>query len=308
MRLTTSLFVLLSYAIGFPESVMGFAEVSRCLRYDDSRLSRAFDGFFHNASACLSIVHGPRVLPCATKHIPEDMTPFTLPLTDTIQAWEKYYDEDLDSAFQEHGNPALDGRSKINAWDVLIAYWQRKTELCFQYRDPESRDSLVPRNAGLLTLFHMNDDLARPILKMGMQWRYSDFTVCADDDSAGRNRQMRVVSEMMRRSITWRETRNGVELNDGYLHYLDLFSTDPFLQAVITGWQSSRLMSCPRGYDCISPPTLGMRHLPMDGDGFLMKVKAVLQTENKVCVVTKGSSSLAQDTYYILSPIQFQRR
>ncbi|RDA95612.1 hypothetical protein CP533_1099 [Ophiocordyceps camponoti-saundersi (nom. inval.)] len=303
MRLAACLLVSFVHGL-YASTTFTFEEVSRCFpTSDNSRLSRTIQNFFRDASSCVSRVRVIDVLPCAEAHIPDDLNPLMLPMTDTIRAWEEYYGQTVNSAFHENQNPS-GAHNRFNAWDELLSAWRKNEQLCYHYRHPRYMDHLIPQNAGLLNLFHINDDFQRPVLKSGTHWRFYGSSVCSSRNTLERARQESAVTQMVQRSIMWDKPRRGVELDRGYLHYLDHFSSDPFLQAVITSWQSLRLDGCPPGVQCEGNPEVGKRYLPLDGDDMLVKVKMTMKTRIQVCLMHEGAADTA-GAFLIVSPDKY---
>ncbi|RDA85079.1 hypothetical protein CP532_3114 [Ophiocordyceps camponoti-leonardi (nom. inval.)] len=302
MRLAACLLFLCARGL---QASSDFGEVSRCFDTGNKGLlSRTMQNFFRDASSCVSTVRSPDVLACAQKFIPDEILGFMLPMIDTIRAWEEYYGETINSAFLQNQNPS-GAAIRFNAWDELLNHWKKHPQICYHYRSPSYMDHLIPSSAGLLGLFFINDDFQRPVLKSGTHWRYYGSRVCSSNETMDRARQAGAVSQMVQRSIVWDKPRRGVELTRGYLHYLDLYSTDPFLQAVITNWQSVRLNSCPRGIRCDGNPVFGERYMPLDGDDYLVKVMMTLKTQKRVCLIHERAAD-DTETYMIVSPDRFK--
>ncbi|KAF4585509.1 hypothetical protein GQ602_004814 [Ophiocordyceps camponoti-floridani] len=306
MHLATGLllpFVFFSPALSDSE----FPNVSRCFDNGPFLFSTAFGDFLSNGSACTAMVPGREVLECAVETIPRQLRPLTSPLTDTIKAWEWHYNSDINTVYRgaDNDSPGEQGRDSDNVWEALLSYWRLRKTLCWHYRNPFHMDHIMPSNAGFLSLFHANDDLQQPILKTKSHWHYRGPTVCtlADDGSKDRDRRTRAVKSMVRRSMYWGD--GGTELQNGHLHYQQVYSTDPFLQAVITGWQSARLPSCPQHHRCEGHLLPEKAFLPLNGDDFLIKIKFALETDKNVCVVVPGSDPSVEGAYLVLSPILY---
>ncbi|PHH78820.1 hypothetical protein CDD80_6191 [Ophiocordyceps camponoti-rufipedis] len=304
MHLATSLLLAL-----LPQALSDshFPNVSRCFDNGPHSFSNVFANFLSNASACTAMVPGRNVLECAASTIPKQLRILTFPLTDTIKEWEWHYNEDLNTIYLSADNQPFEEKSQSfdNAWEALLAFWNRRKTMCWHYRDPRQMDHIMPTSGGMLSLFHANDDLQQPILKLSSHWHYRGPTVCAPVGkySMDRERRARAINTMVRRSIYWGE--GGTELQNGHLYYQQVYSTDPFLQAVITGWQAARLNTCPQHHRCEGRLLPESAYLPLTGDDFIIKIKFALETETGVCVVVPGSDPSVEGAYLVMSPIMY---
>ncbi|RCI07492.1 hypothetical protein L249_4537 [Ophiocordyceps polyrhachis-furcata BCC 54312] len=298
MHLAACLLVLCARGL---QAKPDFGQVSRCFfTAHTGLLTRTVQNFFRDASSCVASVQGSQVLSCAQKSVPDEVMTLMLPMIDTIRAWEEYYGETINSAFLQDQSPS--GRPiRFTAWDELLSQWKKHPQVCYHFRSPSYMDHLIPSSAGLLSLFYLDDDFQRPVLKSGTHWQHHGPSVCSGNDTLDRARQESAVSMMVQRSIMWDKPRRGVELDRGYLHYLDLYSTDPFLQAVITNWQSVRRRACPRDVRCDGSPVFRERYMPLDGDDYLVKVKMTLKTRRRVCLIHQKAADIP-DAYLIVSP------
>ncbi|PHH89920.1 hypothetical protein CDD83_4927 [Cordyceps sp. RAO-2017] len=290
-----------------------YGQTSRCYTALDDASRVLIPQFLRNISACAVRGEQFSTLDCAESQVAHDTFSVISPLTSTLRRWEAYFHEDVFTAFREHGRDMADNwhlqikANEYNAWNVLLYSWLEMGSLCFYDNDPQFVGKLEPRAAGLLNLFFASGDLRTPILKVSdRHWRYNESTVCAARAGAERLRQARVVTTMAQQQQTggssdadppadWQRYEAGS-------HYRELYSTDPFLQGVISGWRSGPYV-CPEGLRCqTGPAEQGRVHLPADGGAFLRAIADGILKPDPVCILFRRTgSALAKNTYYVAS-------
>ncbi|PFH58952.1 hypothetical protein XA68_13018 [Ophiocordyceps unilateralis] len=292
-------------------------QIRECITYKDSEMRDLLPQFLKNASSCISGNRGRDTMICTTYLMPEEKRPVFHPLIEIITSWERYFSQDLNSAFLHHGDfEPYDWPAKMTVYDRLLDVWETTGQLCFYKHIPSLADRIHPQEAGLLTLFYQTEDirprdvrpgpgeretqrnLRSPSLKMGgTRWEYDGSLACAAGSAEERQHQIRAVEEMIRRA--GQEWHSDLISRQFGSHYLINFSTDSFLQGVITGWRDEYV--CPSGLRCHSTPKSGKAYLPANVKSYLGQLRLLLRAGKKVCIVFKGTH-LEPYRYYVVAP------
>ncbi|RCI09428.1 hypothetical protein L249_3755 [Ophiocordyceps polyrhachis-furcata BCC 54312] len=290
-------------------------QVRQCITHDDGELRQLLPQFLRNASSCARSKLAFGTIMCAERRIPREHRALFSPLIETIEDWEQYFQLDLQSAFVRYSDakprPELD---RWTAYDRLLDLWTVTGELCFYTSVPSLADRIHPQKAGLLTLFYRTDtvrhqgqslsydirqtlrNLRPPSLKIGgYGWKYEGAVACAAQLGAERELQVTAIKEMIQRAAEESHTEESRQRIA--LYYRDHFSTDSFLQAVVTGWRDTYV--CPRGLDCQPTMAKGMPFLPAETHSYLQRLYYLLQMQSGVCIVLKRTATLVSDRYYV---------
>lgn len=288
-------------------SVCGsYGQTARCYTAMDPATRPYVSEFLKNVSICASQGHGIQTIRCAEEQIPRQFLSLLTPITNNVRTWELYYRTDLDAAFQRYGRDAYKAAlydiapHDENAWTMVARSWMLTGWLCMWDNHPMYADHLEPRHAGLLTIFFSpNDDAWPPLAKTGKRWRYTRGVICSKREGDERDRHAKVINEMSRAAgdmhtiDAWRELSQDA--------FNDRFSTDPFLQAVITGWQSGPYR-CPTRMTCQRDGLeKGTVFLPKNSGEYLSALAARFRLQGKVCVIFRNAS-LDSENYYITAP------
>ncbi|RDA87304.1 hypothetical protein CP532_1336 [Ophiocordyceps camponoti-leonardi (nom. inval.)] len=210
---------------------------------------RSVDNLLTTASACVEQdrsqeTRSGRVLNCIYNRLDVEFLPVLSDLLDTLRKWQGYYQNmDLHQAYQRYGRPSL---GEYDPWKLIRQNWETGNVLCYYKSHPRHWDHLEPRNAGLLNFFFRDPLLRRwPILKVMARWEHRGDVVCSSTDPKDRQRQTQVIS-LVAESLLDRP-----ELSDKRAEGLptDVYTTDPFLQAVFTGWRAGEY-HCPVDGGC----------------------------------------------------------
>ncbi|RDA95783.1 hypothetical protein CP533_5172 [Ophiocordyceps camponoti-saundersi (nom. inval.)] len=306
--------VALSLAVLLPVRADDW-QTMECMTYVDHDLRELVPQFLKNASLCASAKQGMGTVMCAEKQIAQDKRALFSPLIETIEAWEQYFLLDLNSAFLRYS----DARPKVDlgqrtAYDRLLNIWDVTGQLCFYTNEPDLADRIHPQKAGLLTLFYQTDNvrhhgqfvnqdtretrrnLRSPSLKTGGQhWSFDGRVACSAGLQAERERQVNALREMVQR--TTEETYTEVKGRRFGFHYKTHFSTDIFIQAVITGWGEK--YSCARGLDCSYVMERGSVYLPANTNSYLRQLYFLLEKGYNVCVIFRDTTYQLNDKYYV---------
>ncbi|PHH85408.1 hypothetical protein CDD83_456 [Cordyceps sp. RAO-2017] len=278
-----------------------YDQASRCYVADDAATRDIVPEMLANATRCSAENPNRRVLACIERQVPHEAMDAVLPLLQTVRIWERFYGFDLNTAFAEHGKMLHEswfsriGVYDPTAWEVLEREWRHTGRLCFYDSDPRSADHIRPRFAGLLTLFFMDKDLRPPVLNFGERWEYAGRTGCSaqtDDDKA---RQLRILTDMHKAGAT--EESTAIVRDRIGSFYRNLYSTDPFIQAVITGWQNGPY-GCPDAVSCMDYIMMKSVYLPTNSGDFIDRILYALRMQQKVCVLFRAEP-LRDATYYI---------
>ncbi|PHH88797.1 hypothetical protein CDD83_7046 [Cordyceps sp. RAO-2017] len=284
-----------------------YGQTSRCYVAEDGPTNNFLGNFLKNGSSC--ITEGKEnILACLDKKLDRDAVPLLSPLIDVIRRWERYYGIEMHKAFADVGRSndpndwnAWSRDRDWNVWERLHTHWAETGWLCFYDHNPRLSNTLQPRDAGLLTLFFSDKNgLRSPILKSGRIWRFDPkYHPCAATLHADRVRQIKIVSRLADNVKNWGasswQTAQEAQL------YRDTYSTDPFLQAVITGW-FAKDYTCPAGLECQSEPGDGKIWLPRNGMNYLNRLAKRLISIKETCIVLHGPlppSSISANTLYV---------
>lgn len=308
MRLPTCLVLLLH-----PLSAWGsYGQTSRCLTVQDDASRILIPEFLKNASSCSRWAEKRSVMHCAEAMMPPDTMTLLLPIVKTVKIWEATFRMDLNTAFLTVGR--VTGAAKCghglnadaNAWAMLWRHWQTEGQLCYYDSSPQYADHLEPRVAGLLTLFFSEPrGMRQPVLEPGVRWTYTGSPVCSAGTGAAaaleRISQFRAVSGMAIKADTRFSLTPREDMIAMMRHYRDTFSTDPFLQAVITGLKTG-LFYCPRDLYCYGAAHSGKVFLPIDNKSFLDELARRMSQGNKVCVIFRDER-LQPDVFYVTAGV-----
>ncbi|KAF4591869.1 hypothetical protein GQ602_002168 [Ophiocordyceps camponoti-floridani] len=286
-------------------------QIRECISPQDANIGPLLSQFLVHASNCVSQNEGFGVVRCAELLLSADERHTLTNLTETIKSWERYYYRDLSTAFSNFGD--IDG-SHINCYDRLLDILEMTGQLCYYKNIPSFADRLRPQGAGLLTLFYQTErlrpellrsgnrvtqySLRSPILKMtgSMDW-ISDVTqACAADSKEERQFQKLAIEDMIRRvGQDWHSEYSTMQFK-GY--YETLFSTDSFLQAVITGWGFEYY--CSARMKCQGIVEEGKTYLPHHTASYLQGLHKLLKGKGKVCILLKPeATNLEADVTYV---------
>ncbi|PHH80457.1 hypothetical protein CDD80_1467 [Ophiocordyceps camponoti-rufipedis] len=292
-------------------AVLVLAQIRECIRSQDSNIGPLLSQFLVHASNCVSQNQGFGVVRCAEQLLSVDQRHTLINLTETIKSWERYYWRDLSTAFSELGD--VDG-SQLNCYDKLLDMLEMTGQLCYYKNIPSLADRLRPQGAGLLTLFYQTERLRRgllrsnsrvtqyslraPILKMtgSTHWRFDGARACSAEWREERTFQKLAIEEMIRRAgQDWHSEYSNMQFK-GY--YNTLFSTDSFLQGVITGWGEEYY--CSSRMKCQSVVERNRTYLPHDAASYLHGVHALIKKKGKVCILLKPQDAeLEEDVSYV---------
>ncbi|PHH70170.1 hypothetical protein CDD82_7297 [Ophiocordyceps australis] len=236
-------------------------------------------------------------------------------LLDAIKLWEEYYKTTLSDAYVRVGKETtmwnVWSRDRDwNIWDILRFHWEQTGWLCYYDHNPSLTDGLEPREAGLLGLFFTDQDgLRSPILKRGQIWTFNKTLACSAQDQAGHSRQVNAITKLFESIKPWASSSwQGVI--EARIYHLR-FSTDPFLQALITAWHWGKYI-CPGTISCTNRLTQGQLWLPRNARDMLRNILNKLRLGQRVCIVHKVPMPIVdKDTWYIsgvgMSPNHGQR-
>ncbi|RDA88605.1 hypothetical protein CP532_5863 [Ophiocordyceps camponoti-leonardi (nom. inval.)] len=290
-------------------------QVRHCFTYEDVEMRELVPQFLKNASSCASSKLSFGTIMCAERLIPTEKKALFSPLIGAIQAWEQYFQLDLNSAFLRYSdvNPRPD-MERRTAYDRLLNLWTVTGELCFYTSAPSLADRIHPQKAALLTLFYRTDTvrhqlqslghdsremlrtLRPPSLKIGgNRWKYEGSVACAAELGVERERQLMAIKEMVQRAAE--ETHTDQTRRRFGLYYMIHFSTDSFLQAVVTGWREK--YDCPRGLSCQYSLEKGVPYLPANTNSYLQQLYLLLQMQSEVCIVFRRTATLVSNRYYV---------
>ncbi|PHH64356.1 hypothetical protein CDD81_4713 [Ophiocordyceps australis] len=229
--------------------------------------------------------------------------PMVAPLLDAIKRWQRYYRTDLAEAYASVGKEITTWNAwsydrDWNIWDILRFHWEQTGWLCFYDHDPSLTDGLEPREAGLLSIFFTEKDgLRPPILKRGKTWTFNKTYACSAQSPADQLRQVNTITKLYDNIKPWGPSswQAGLEA----VIYREHFSTDPFLQALITGWHWGNY-TCPEYMACAYRFKKGQLWLPRNARDMFRKISNKLLLGDKVCIVYKEPiPEPDKDTWYI---------
>ncbi|EQK97793.1 hypothetical protein OCS_06497 [Ophiocordyceps sinensis CO18] len=274
----------------------------RCLTAKDKPSDILIPQLLSNLSSCAHNNWAWHTLACAEHQVHPGVISLTSSLMSTIRRWEMYYNVDFNTAYELQEDWANMERSLnrpqlgLTAWSVLLDSWRKNGELCHYNSDPRYADHLLPRSAGLLSLFIRRDDLRSPILKFGKAWKFGAKTVCSATVGTVRAlHQLRTIHSITQQvgtelSPAWRVENEPSRLRE-------LYSTDPFLQGLISGFRDTKF-PCPERLKCQdTTPNLGTIYTPHDGRDYLQRISYLVMKSRKVCLIF-GGGHLDKNAYY----------
>ncbi|KAF4506224.1 hypothetical protein G6O67_006327 [Ophiocordyceps sinensis] len=205
----------------------------RCLTAKDKPSDILIPQLLSNLSSCAHNNWAWHTLACAEHQVHPGVISLTSSLMSTIRRWEMYYNVDFNTAYELQEDWANMERS-LNRPQLGLTAWYA--------------DHLLPRSAGLLSLFIRRDDLRSPILKFGKAWKFGAKTVCSATVGTVRAlHQLRTIHSITQQvgtelSPAWRVENEPSRLRE-------LYSTDPFLQGLISGFRDTKF-PCPERLKC----------------------------------------------------------
>ncbi|PHH84973.1 hypothetical protein CDD83_1098 [Cordyceps sp. RAO-2017] len=272
-----------------------YGQAVRCFKRSDPSARFAVGQLLQSADDCVTNGDKP-VLTCARERLEREALPVVSTLINQVRTWEGYSRTLLELAYDEHGKGT--GTSD-NAWALLREHWETTGHLCYYSNEPSVADHLVPREAGLLSLFFNRGDLRSPILKLNAVWRYDGDVICAAQDGPDRQRQNSIVASLG--EIWDADDGRKTDVRQGFLAE---YSTDPFLQAWISAWHAPGSFVCPEGHKCVYNAVVGSVYRPPSVEEFQFFVSNRMAAGSKLCIISKNGlrpGDLSGDTFYVSS-------